>query len=449
MATPFERLAQVFDNASANYLAEEQRKSRLADQRGYDAQQLADQRQYAEGRLAEGRTYDEGLTNKNRAYEQEAALFKLGYLSKPVGTNTPEEIAAGAALAAQRSLAIRDDEDSTRRDTAAQRGHDAKKREREEQGWALNPQKSDERKAMEAEVDGGMINFGKPAADMTEAELRDARAKTHADSILRGDSGTRYATQIEQEVLNVQAQTGTAPTAAELSAARAANQPRSMSREDRAAAEQAAQVMAGNAAMQRAAFANVRLRELSNIREALIRTKQFPNEIPAALGDSAPKDPPPNPATTTAPAAALGLGAELDRKAAAEALDRDWPEIQKDYELAALGDDAKRQRISIPVWDTTMTPGSFMGPAASTITSHAPTTAEQRSRLDDLDSEQAAAVKRLVKRRAQFEGYTPADEERARQVAAILGLTKTSDAVKEKAFISTAAALGQQALARQ
>ena len=55
METPFERLAQVLDNASANYLAAEQRKARLADQRGYDGAVLADVRAYEQTQEAKQR----------------------------------------------------------------------------------------------------------------------------------------------------------------------------------------------------------------------------------------------------------------------------------------------------------------------------------------------------------------------------------------------------------
>ena len=431
MQTPFERLAAVLDNASANYLSEQQRQ-----------QQLADQRQYAEERLDEGRTYDEGLTNKNRAYEQEAALFKAGYLSKPVGTNTPEEIAAAAALAAQHALAIRGDEDTARKDTADQRAHDAKKRGREEQGWALNPVKSQDRIDMEKMVDGGMIDFGKVASKMTDEELATAYAQTRADAIKRGDSGVRYATQIEQEILNMQAQAGTGPTAAELSAARAKNPPRSMSKEDREAAEQAAQQMAGDAALQRATFANVRLRELSNIREALIRTKQFPTKIPAALGDPSPKDPPPDPAPPPPPpAAALGLDEEVARGRITEEVDKAWPDIESDYTLASLGDDAIRERINKKVMRTQVS-SAPLSPETSYFVD--PSKAEIASRLLTLRDNQKAALGRLAKRRPQLEKYASNDEARMQLANAILGLTKTEEAIKKNAFESTAATLAQQ-----
>ena len=424
METPFERLAQVLDNASANYLSEQQRQQQLADQRGYAATQLADQRQYAEG-----------LTNKNRAYEQEAALFKAGYLSKPAGTNTPEEIAAAAALAAQHALAIRGDEDTARKDTADQRAHDAKKRGREEQGWALNPVKSQDRTAMEKEVDGGMIDFGKPASKMTDEELGAAYAKTHADAIKRSDSGVRYATQIEQEIQNTQALADTTPTAAELRAARAQNAPRSMSKEDREAAEQAAQQMAGQAAMQRAAFANVRLNGLTDIREALIRTKQFPNEIPAALAPQDSQTPPTAaPAPTTLPAA-LGLDDEVKRDVVRASVDKDWPQIHEDYQLAALGDDAIRERINKPMGRIArLSRGSY-----DPVTFTAPTPAVVAARLASVRADQDEARQRLRRRRGDLALYAPEDPERAKQLASILALFPQENAVTQNAFNSVAA----------
>ena len=444
MQTPFERLAAVLDNASANYISEQQRQQQLADQRGYAATQLADQRQYAEGRLDEGRTYDEGLANKNRAYEQEAALFKAGYLSKPVGKNTPEEIAAAAALAAQHALAIRGEEDATRKDTAAKRDHDAKKRAREEDGWALNPLKSDERKAMEAAVDGGMIDFGKPAAQMTDEEIEQAYTKTRADSIARANAGDDYANRLQAEFLKADAAADPTPTVAEINRARAANPPKSSSRADLQMAEEAAQQMAAQMAAQRADFAMKDRDAIRYLMSDVLKKGHYP-AAPAALGapaDPAPAAPAPVPATP-APATptALGLDEEVARGRITEEVDKAWPDIESDYTLASLGDDAIRERINKKVMRTQVS-SAPLSPETSYFVD--PSKTEIASRLLALRDDQKAALGRLAKRRPQFEKYASKDDARAKQVAAILGLTGLGETIRKNAFESTAATLAQQ-----
>ena len=434
METPFERLAHVLDNASANYLAERQRQDNLADQRAYAAQQLADQR-----------TYDEGLTNKNRAYEQEAALVKAGYLSKPVGQNTPEEIAAGTGLAAQHALAIRTDEDDTRKDTAAKRAHDAKQREREEQGWALNPLKSDERKAMEAAVDGGMINFGKQASKMTDEELVQANAEVKADAIKRADAGKMRANAIITEIASIK-KMGTAPTDAERAAANRRNPPKSSSLADQQAAAMAAETEAKMMAAERVKNAAWRMNDLSDELQRLYAAHVFPDAdfAPAALGT-------PVRAVSTeqalgdffgdldaqsttmgkAPAAALGLDEEVARDRITEEVDRAWPDIERDYALAALGDDAIRERINKKVMRTQVS-SAPLSPETSYFVD--PSKAEVDRRLIDLRGEQKAARGRLAKRRSQFEKYAPNDEARAKLAQAALALIGTEETVKQNSF---------------
>ena len=460
MQTPFERLAAVLDNASANYLSESQRQQQLADQRQYAAQQLADQRQYAAQQLADQRTYDEGLTNKNRAYEQEAALFKAGYLSKPVGKNTPEEIAAAAALAAQHALAIRDEEAATRKDTAAKRDHDAKQREREEQGWALNPLKSDERKAMEAAVDGGMINFGKPASKMTDEELAQANAEVKADAIKRADAGKMRANAIITEIASIK-KMGTAPTNAEIAAANARNLPKTNSLEDRQAAMAAAAIEAKAMAEARVQNAGYRLSDLSDELQRLYAARVFPDaeDAPAALGapvstEQALGDIDAQSTTMGKAPAALGLDEEVARGRITEEVDKAWPEIESDYTLAALGDDAIREQINAPITRTRLKPRSWLGLMAASpydpnpayeqeAYEDRPNAAEVDSRRLVLRDKQKAARGRLAKRRSQFEQYVPktadAEQMRRAQIAkAILGLTGTEQAVTQDAFNSVA-----------
>ena len=433
MQTPFERLAAVLDNASANYLSEQQRQQQLADQRQYAAQQLADQRQYAEG-----------LTNKNRAYEQEAALVKAGYLSKPVGKNTPEDIAAGAALAAQHALALRTDENDARTDTAAQRAHAAAQRKREEEGWALNPLKSDKRKAMEAAVDGGMIDFGKPAAQMTDEEIEQAYTKTRADSIARANAGDDYANRLQAEFLKADAAADPTPTVAEINRARAANPPKSSSRADLQMAEEAAQRMAAQMAAQRAAFAMKDRDAIRYLMSDVLKKGHYP-AAPAALGapaDPAPAAPAPVPATP-APATptALGLDEEVARGRITEEVDKAWPDIESDYTLASLGDDAIRERINKKVMRTQVS-SAPLSPETSYFVD--PSKAEIASRLLTLRDNQKAALGRLAKRRPQLEKYASNDEARMQLANAILGLTKTEEAIKKNAFESAAATLAQQ-----
>lgn len=437
MQTPFERLAAVLDNASANYLSEQQRQQQLADQRQYAAQQLADQRQYAEG-------LTEGLTNKNRAYEQEAALVKAGYLSKPVGKNTPEDIAAGAALAAQHALALRTDENDARTDTAAQRAHAAAQRKREEEGWALNPLKSDKRKAMEAAVDGGMIDFGKPAAQMTDEEIEQAYTKTRADSIARANAGDDYANRLQAEFLKADAAADPTPTVAEINRARAANPPKSSSRADLQMAEEAAQQMAAQMAAQRAAFAMKDRDAIRYLMSDVLKKGHYP-AAPAALGapaDPAPAAPAPVPATP-APATptALGLDEGVARGRITEEVDKAWPDIESDYTLASLGDDAIRERINKKVMRTQVS-SAPLSPETSYFVD--PSKAEIASRLLTLRDNQKAALGRLAKRRPQLEKYASNDEARMQLANAILGLTKTEEAIKKNAFESTAATLAQQ-----
>ena len=358
MQTPFERLAAVLDNASANYLSEQQRQQQLADQRQYVVQQLADQRQY-----------DEGLTNKNRAYEQEAALVKAGYLSKPVGKNTPEDIAAGAALAAQHALALR-----------------------------------------------------------TE---NDARTK----------AGDDYANRLQAEFLKADAAADPTPTVAEINRARAANPPKSSSRADLQMAEEAAQQMAAQMAAQRAAFAMKDRDEIRYLLSDVIKKGHYP-AAPAALGAPAAPAPapvpaPPAPATPTA----LGLDEEVARGRITEEVDKAWPEIESDYTLASLGDDAIRERINKKVMRTQVS-SAPLSPETSYFVD--PSKAEIASRLIALRDDQKAALGRLAKRRPQLEKYASNDEARMQLANAILGLTKTEEAIKKNAFESTAATLAQQ-----
>ena len=73
-----------------------------------------------------------------------------------------------------------------------------------------------------------------------------------------------------------------------------------------------------------------------------------------------------------------------------------------------------------------------------------PSKAEIASRLLTLRDNQKAALGRLAKRRPQLEKYASNDEARMQLANAILGLTKTEEAIKKNAFESTAATLAQQ-----
>ena len=426
METPFERLAKVLDNASANYLSESQRQQQLADQRAYAAQQLADQRGYAAQQLAD-----------ERGYRQEEALFKNGYLSKPVGQNTPEEIVAAAGLAAQHALAIRNEEESTRKDMEAKRAHDAKQREREEQGWALNPLKSDERKAMEAAVDGGMINFGKPASKMSDEELTKANAEVKADAIKRADAGDDYANRIQEEFVKANAAADPTPTAEEIKRARMANPPKSSSLADRQMAEETAQQMAAKIAEQRAAYAAADRTAIRYLMSDVLKKGHYP-AAPAALGVPTP-GPAEAPTPVSAPAptapAALGLDDQVKRNVISAGIDKDWPQIQEDYQIAALGDDAIRERINQP----TLTRSRLSRFAYEPAISRPATPAEVAARLEGIRSSQAEAKQRLRKRRGDLALYAPADPERAKQLASILALFPQESAVTQNSFNSVVA----------
>ena len=370
-------------------------------------------------------------------------MVKAGYLSKPVGKNTPEDIAAGAALAAQHALALRTDENDARTDAAAQRAHAAAQRKREEEGWALNPLKSDKRKAMEAAVDGGMIDFGKPAAQMTDEEIEQAYTKTRADSIARANAGDDYANRLQAEFLKADAAADPTPTVAEINRARAANPPKSSSRADLQMAEEAAQQMAAQMAAQRAAFAMKDRDAIRYILSDVIKKGHYP-AAPAALG--APAAPAPAPAPVPAPPApatptALGLDEEVARGRITEEVDKAWPDIESDYTLASLGDDAIRERINKKVMRTQVS-SAPLSPETSYFVD--PSKAEIASRLIALRDDQKAALGRLAKRRPQLEKYASNDEARMQLANAILGLTKTEEAIKKNAFESTAATLAQQ-----
>ena len=124
-----------------------------------------------------------------------------------------------------------------------------------------------------------------------------------------------------------------------------------------------------------------------------------------------------------------------------EEVDKAWPEIESDYTLASLGDDAIRERINKKVMRTQVS-SAPLSPETSYFVD--PSKAEIASRLIALRDKQKAARGRLAKRRSQFEQYVPktadAEQMRRAQIAkAILGLTKTEEAIKENAFKSTAA----------
>ena len=460
MQTPFERLAAVLDNASANYLSESQRQ-----------QQLADERAYAQRQLTEARTYEETMAEKERARAQEKALIAAGYLSKPLGQNSAEDILAATAKAAQHALAVTEAGDAERKDAAARRDHEAAKRNREAEEWKLNPVKSQERIAMEKVVDGGMLDFGKPAAKMTDEELTDAFTKTRADNIKRDAVGDDYANRIQSEFLKADAASDPTPTIDEIKRARAANSPKSSSMADRQMAEEAAQQMAASIAAQRAAFAMKDRDAIRYLMSDVLKKGHYPT-APAALGT-------PVRAVSTEQAlgdffgdldaqsttmgkapAALGLDEEVARGRITEEVDKAWPEIESDYTLAALGDDAIREQINAPITRTRLKPRSTLGLMAASpydpnpayeqeAYEDRPNAAEVDSRLLVLRDKQKAARGRLAKRRSQFEQYVPktadAEQMRRAQIAkAILGLTKTEEAIKKNAFESTAATLAQQ-----
>lgn len=415
METPFERLAQVLDNASANYLAAEQRKARLADQRGYDGAVLADARAYEQ---------------TQEAKQREQALIAAGYLTKPLGQNTADEISAATANAAKHALAVTEAGD-------AERAHEAEKRKREAEGWKVNPVKSDARKGMEAEVDGGLLDFGKPAAEMTDEELIAARAKTHADNIKRANAGDDYANQIQAEFLKANKDSDPTPTIAEIAHARAANQPKSSSLADQQMAEQAAQQMAAQIAAQRAAFAMKDRDAIRYLMSDVLKKGHYPS-MPAALGsntDVGTSDTGSTPVPAPPPAAALGLDDEVKRNVISAGIDKDWPQIDADYQIAALGDDAIRERINQP----TLARDRLSRGSYSPMVSRPATPAEVAARLEGIRSSQAKAKQRLRKRRGDLALYAPADPERAKQLASILALFPQESAVTQNAFNSVAA----------
>jgi hypothetical protein len=57
----FDRLARVFDNATENYVGEQQRQRRLADERAYAERQLANQRAYADTTRDTGWAHDDAV----------------------------------------------------------------------------------------------------------------------------------------------------------------------------------------------------------------------------------------------------------------------------------------------------------------------------------------------------------------------------------------------------
>ena len=432
METPFERLAKVLDNASANYIGERQRQDNLADQRAYEAQQLADQHKYAAGVLADDRSYREGIDARKR----EQALIDTGYLTKPLGQNTAADIAAAVEKASADALATRSEADSTRKDAAAKREHEAMQRKREEAGWALNPVKSDERKAMESAVDGCMIDFGKAASQMTDEELNAAFVKARADSIRRANAGDDYANRIQEEFVKANAAADPTPTVEEIKRARMANPPKSSSLADRQMAEEAAQQMAAKIAEQRAAYAAADRTASRYLMSDVLKKGHYPT-APAALGVPTPA-PAEAPAPVSDPAptapAALGLDDQVKRNVISAGIDKDWPQIQEDYQIAALGDDAIRERINQPTLTRSRLSRFEYEPAIS----RPATPAEVAARLEGIRSSQAEAKQRLRKRRGDLALYAPADPERAKQLASILALFPQESAVTQNAFNSVA-----------
>lgn len=102
----FDRLARVFDAAAANYVAEDQRKTRLADERNYAKSIRDDERNYSADVRDEGRTYAETQHGKARTEQVEddarqdhrALVNELvrGGLIAPADINDPAKVAAAA-----------------------------------------------------------------------------------------------------------------------------------------------------------------------------------------------------------------------------------------------------------------------------------------------------------------------------------------------------------------
>lgn len=114
----FDRLARVFDNATENYVGEQQRQRRLADERAYAERQLANQRAYAEDtrnagwahddaqikdQRADSKTvrdagweHDKGVTGEERVYSEKQAITRMliaGQFLAPADAGNPAKVA--------------------------------------------------------------------------------------------------------------------------------------------------------------------------------------------------------------------------------------------------------------------------------------------------------------------------------------------------------------------
>ena len=264
-----------------------------------------------------------------------------------------------------------------------------------------------------------------------------AFVKARADSIHRANAGDDYANRIQEEFVKANAAADPTPTVEEIKRARMANPPKSSSLADRQMAEETAQQMAAKIAEQRAAYAAADRTAIRYLMSDVLKKGHYPT-APAALGVPTPA-PAEAPAPVSAPAptapAALGLDDQVKRNVISAGIDKDWPQIQEDYQIAALGDDAIRERINQPTLTRSRLSRFEYEPAIS----RPATPAEVAARLEGIRSSQAEAKQRLRKRRGDLALYAPADPERAKQLASILALFPQESAVTQNAFNSVAA----------
>ena len=423
----FDRLARVLDNASANYLSEAQRRQRLAEQtlredtlrqEGYDRADAVRNAGYAreDSVRDEQRKYLEAQKER----EREQALIAAGFLTKKLGTNTPEEIDAAIAEQARRALMIRNDDDARRNFDATIRGNTL----------AELPAVTEAARAARAEAE--------------RKRKRTAFVEEFGDAKL---------TALEQEIASLQSMVIATPTEGELARARTlAGPPRNQSPEAVTEWENSVKTLADNMAQARVISAVPMLKDARLTYNELLKQgyvpRQQPTPAPAALTDPNAGDNPPPPSPQLAPT----LDQRIAQQALGEKADKLWPRIASLYDEATLSDDAIRQRISAPVArrraGATFSAPLVLGMASSAATQFpvdwentAPTAKEQQQRLAAERAAQAKKQAEAAKLILQLTDYVPADPERRQKLAemrARLNLQPTTAAAKQDNFAKVA-----------
>ena len=368
---------------------------------------------------------------RSRDQLREQELVDAGYLTKPVGRNTPEEIAAAENSKAVFAQGKRANEQSIEDFNAWKRGKEK------------DSYRSPQRQAKEQVVENSLVPHTKAPSDMSDAELDAAYSAAVADVIERAGRGEKFADGVQEQVAAALKDLDGVPTEADVARAKASlGRPRSMSQRDLAEWEQQAMQLAQQAAQGRQVVSMRNLKYLRGLQEQLAAKGRFPTANPLVAPGTTPGGT--TPGTTQAsdsdisgfgnggpgkggpggaPAALSPLEAEVNADAAAEEAARKWPEIAALFQTATTTDDALRQKIAADKTVMRSKPASLLQVMAASPygnpfyvdepVSVAPTAVEKRDSLADEMQKIAAARASLSAFGPQARAYRPSDPAQA------------------------------------